>query len=190
MQASTFINPERNSWKCYPPLSLYLPSWNQSLPVSCYAHLCASGHVPQSTSWTKENISDPCPGTRVIASNTSKYLHCAELKRLREDVWREYPYVQTIINYRSSGCRPSFHPEEYSAFDQWNTLVGKLLPVCANTAKYFSKKSQTGVWISKHKKGLAWERTKNKLEFKMTQPNAYKKRKNLFFLKFQLPFSQ
>ena len=46
---------------------------------------------------------------------------------------------------------------------------------CVNTARYFSKKSQTRVWISKHKKGLAWERTKNKLEFKMTQPDAYKK---------------
>lgn len=112
VQASTFIKPELKSWKCYPP-SFYLPSWNQNLTVRCCTCLSEIGHVLQSTKYTKQNFPDLCPGTKVIASNSWKYLHSAELTCLEGDVWHECPYVQTIINHRSSGCRTSYHPETH-----------------------------------------------------------------------------
>lgn len=174
---STFVNPELTSWKCYPPPSLYLPSWNQRLPVSCYAHLCELGHVLQSASCTKENTPDPCPGARVIARNSWKYPHCTELKCLQGDMWQERPYFQSMVITGVVVVDHLFIPKSILHLTSEMYWLGSYYTeaVCANPAKYFRKKSQIGVWISKHKKVLAWGRTENKLEFKMTQPDEYKK---------------
>lgn len=141
-QVSTFVNPELASWKCYPPPTLYLPSWNQRLPVSCYAHLCELGHVLQSASCTKENIPDPCPGARVIARNSWKYPHCTELKCLQGDMWHERPYFQSMVITGVVVVDHLFIPKSILHLTSEMHWLGSYYTeaVCANPAKYFRKK--------------------------------------------------
>lgn len=88
--------PRTHPMKVLPTTKFIFAILKSSLLVSCYTHWGELGHVLQSPSCTKENITDPRPGTRATARKSWKYLHCTELKCL-QGAWHECLYVQTII---------------------------------------------------------------------------------------------